>query len=201
MLAPTTLTQLRETIMTAMPTTLQQNGSSLTFTGPGRSSGSHLYLEMARGQLHELYLAQVRSTGPAFSIAVVAGNHALGQIQVDHRTLQGVGRLNVGQVILVEVNFAPNCGLQQAKAAWPITQSASNPTRQTRPTHHAPRRFGTLVEVNGSSGYLHEDQTRNRIFIRRNQLPFSAFRLGTRVSFFSSQNRDGLLCCNDVKVV
>jgi cold shock CspA family protein len=190
--------------MKQLPPTLQLNGHQLNFSGPGRTAGSHLYLDMALGHVHELYLAQVEATGPVFSLAAIAGNHALRQVQVEHSTLQGNGHPQVGDVLLLEVKYMPGRP-PQAKAAWLLTARPAQPVPKPRPMSRpqaqpavAPRYLGTLMEIHGNTGTLIEDRTGERVFIHRHQVVHRPFRPGTRVSYRRSHNTHGA-CAAEVQ--
>ena len=158
----------------------QQSGDVVS--RPGRTTGTHLYLDMAQDHLHELYLAQIESTRPVFALAAIAGNHALRQVQVEHSVQQGAGHHRVGDVLLAEVKFMPGRP-SQAKAPWSLTARPVQQTPQPRPAPQpilqprpqalpavAPRYHGTLMELHGNTGYLIEECSGERVLIHRHQL-------------------------------
>lgn len=183
--------------MKALPTTLRLNGRVLQSSGAGRSPGSYLYLDMAGGTLHELFLGQVETAGPAYCVVALAGNPALRQLHVPHQAAQANGmRPGVGDVVLVEPDFANSvpgtlirakaCGIVRAATRPPAPAPAPRPQLTTR--HR-----GTLAEIHGNAGHLIEDGSGERVFIHAHQVHNlgKAFRPGLRLSYQRSQNSQG----------
>ena len=190
-----------------LPATLTLNGRQLKDCGTGRTTGALQYLDMARGELYELYLAQVESTGPVFSLAAIAGNPALRQALVPHGVLQSNdhSQPRLADAQLVEHDYAKSTPGRPipAKAAWlmtarpdrPALQPAPRPVPQVRLQSEpapAPRFRGTLREIHGNTGYLIEDGSGERVFVHRHQNVGQPFKAGARVSYRGSRNTHGV---------
>ena len=163
------------------PRTLPFRGRSITYSGKGRASGSVVYLDGARQQLLEFFLATVNTTGPAYSVVSVPGNPALSRIRVPHTSLNGTQTPRVGGTALVgDIDFA--AAGPQAGTAWCVHSRGGN-GRQT----------GTVIFYQNTWGKITRDHDGVELFVHDTQVRAPHVkRPGARVSFVSADNGKGL---------
>ena len=89
----------------------------LNYAGPGRAPGSHAYVDPGRGEVLELFFAEVVQVGRLFGLCRIANNTAMPSVRVDHGLLSGVMPLTVGQVLLVGPLTFEEAG-PRAHGAW-----------------------------------------------------------------------------------
>lgn len=179
---------------TRIPRILPYQGRTINYTGDGRTKGSLMYLDAMTGALLELYYAQVEKTGPVYSLARVA-NSSLGTVRVDHAILNGVGRVNVFDLLIVGCLQFPAEG-PRATAVWraPVVQIVPTvvPLAPSLPQVH--RQFGVITWVHefGKYGSITNERTGCPMFVHHSQLRRGAQLLqGFRVSYVEGTNPRG----------
>lgn len=168
-----------------VPPTLQYQGHQYNSAAQGRTPGSYMYLDPTTGRILELFYGQIEQTGPVFSLAVVAGNQALGRVRVDNTVLNG--QAQVGRVFLLgPIEFAP--AGPKALAAWPARLVSPRPPASARATGVI-----TYVAPAGTWGRLSDERTGTVVFVHRTQLQRGAtLTVGLRASYVAAQTERGL---------
>jgi len=180
-----------------MPRTLNLFGRMLNYAGKGRAPGSESFMDLAGGIVHEMYPADVISTGLLYTLVFTTKNQTLGAIRVDHSVLlsSGVGTVHVGDSLLVgPLEFGANW--PTARGAWRLP-SAPNPGGRMAPmtpTNGGGRRTGFLksVHTTGAYAFLTEEPSGVEVFGHKNHLrPGVFFAMGRRYSFILGNNHKG----------
>jgi hypothetical protein len=177
-----------------MPRTINLFGRPLNYAGKGRAPGSESFMDLAGGVVHEMYPADVISTGSLYSLVLAQRNQALGAIRVDRSVLlsSGVGTVHIGNSLLV--------GPLEFGAIWPTARgawrlaSAPNPGGRTVPTNGVGRRTGFMksIHTTGVYAFLAEEPSGMEIFGHKNHLrPGVFFAIGRRYSFILGNNHKG----------
>ncbi len=173
-----------------LPKSLRYCGRHINYTGQGRAAGSHLYLDHHSGTMHEVFVAVVEQTGMYYSLGRVPENAGMGLIRVDHNMLDGSGRTQIGEVLLVgPLHFTPS-GLR-ADAAWrgPVATNG-----EARKPGHSVRKTGMITEVpiTGSYGWITAEGSGDRVFVHGTQLRRGAkLAVGQRVTFIQAKTDRG----------
>lgn len=170
------------------PRHLVLRGRGLNYTGPGRSPGSHVYVDPARGEVAELYFARIVSLGGRFGLAAVANNAQIPPVRVDHGLLNGAGPLQLGQVLLVgPLAFEP--AGPRAEGAWPVV--CGMPVRPA-----AVRKLGTVTAVKPSYGFLRPADGSPDLFFHFSQCHGFVPVVGTVVEFALADSPRGVQAAN-----
>lgn len=170
-----------------LPKSLPFNGRQINFAGKGHAPGSGLYLDNISGMTYEIFVAVVERTGPAYSLARVADNQAIGLVRVDHAALNGSGLNQVGDTLLV--------GPLQYATAGPRTHTAwrVQATRPQRPKANG-RPVGMITDVadTGAFGWIIAETSGRKLFVHRSQLRRGAvLSRGQRVTYVEADNGRG----------
>jgi cold shock CspA family protein len=185
------LLQTRFVMKTRIPRTLRYQGRTINYTGSGRTAGSLMYLDAMTGSLLELYFARVERTGPLYSLARVA-NNSLGTVRIDHVSLNGVGPVVIGDVLIVGcLQYLPEG--PRATAIWRAPVAPIVPT-VAPPVPQMGRQFGVITWVHplGKYGTITGEQTGRQVFVHHTQIRRGARLLqGLRVSYVEGMNPRG----------
>jgi cold shock CspA family protein len=100
-----------------LPNHVVLQGRGLNHAGAGRAPGSHAYVDPGRGNVLELFFAEVIQVGHLFGLCRVANNTAMPTVRVDHGLLNGAASLSVGQVLLIGPLAYEGAG-PKAQGAW-----------------------------------------------------------------------------------
>lgn len=179
---------------TRIPRTLPYQGRTINYTGPGRTAGSLIYLDATTSTVLELYFAQVERTGEIYFLARVA-NNSLGTVRVDHAVLNGVGRVNVGDLLIVGcLQYLPEG--PRATAVWraPVVSVAPMAVPVAPVVPQFGRQFGVITWVDplGKYGWITNECTSRQVFIHHTQLRRGAQLLQSfRVSYVEGTNPRG----------
>ena len=177
-----------------MPRTINLFGRTLNYAGKGRAPGSESFMDLAGGIVHEMYPADVISTGSLYTLVFTKKNQTLGAIRVDSSVLlsSGVGTVNIGDFLLVgPLEFGANW--PTARGAWRLA-SAPHPGGRMAPTNGVGRHTGFLksVHTTGAYAFLTEEPSGMEIFGHKNHLrPGVFFAIGRRYSFILGNNHKG----------
>jgi hypothetical protein len=177
-----------------MPRTISLYGRTLNYAGKGRAPGNESFMDVAGGVVHEMYIADVISTGPLYSLVVAKKNQALGAIQVAQNVLvsSGLGAVHIGDSLLVgPLEFGAN--RPNARGAWRLAVA---------PSHGGPmasangggRRTGFLksIHTTGAYAFLAEEPSGMEVFGHKSHLrPGAYFAIGRRYSFILGNNHKG----------
>ncbi len=182
---------------TRIPRTLRYQGRTINYTGDGRTKGSLMYLDAMTGSLLELYYAQVERTGPVYSLARVA-NNSLGTVRIDHVSLNGVGPVGIGDLLIVgSLQYLPEG--PRAAAIWraPVEPVVPMFVPVAPPTPAVPqmgRQFGVITWVHefGKYGSITNERTGRQLFVHHSQFRRGAQLMqGFRVSYVEGMNPRG----------
>ena len=149
-----------------------------------------MYLDPIPGRCMELFFAQVTRSGPVFSLATVADNEALPQVRIDHRSFNGNGPAQIGDILLIgPLEYRPEG--PRARSAWPVR--SANPTRgflSQKPV----RSHGVISSVKGPDwGWITPSDGGAGIFVHASQLRAGTpLRIGVRVTYQEAQTHRGL---------
>jgi cold shock CspA family protein len=167
-----------------IPKKVQRDGRTLNCTGPGRAKGAHCFVDPARSELLELFVARIFSTGPHFSLARVPGNEALESVYVSADARNGHGQPQEGDEVLIGPVSFPG-GEPRARRIWALK----------------PRRTGVITYVadDGDWAKLDADQGGGPedVFVHKSHLqePLrengARFYKGARLSFVLVENEEG----------
>lgn len=123
-------------------------GRGLNHAGAGRAPGSVAFVDAGRGDVVELFFAEVVQVGGIFGLCRVANNPALPPIRVDQGLLNGAGPLRLGQILLIgPLAFEQNG--PRAQAAWPVDVQ---PTHKPAPARV--RKLGIITAVKPGFGFI-----------------------------------------------
>lgn len=175
-----------------LPNQLRVGAHTLNRAGPGRSPGSVLYLDLARGKTVELHVIHIISTGERYSLAAVSGNSAVNRLHLPH-PIPGAQAPVVGNVYLAQLAWAADAA-PTVNQLWPLiehpvpkpapTPQAPRPAAPSQQIAGAERNTGVLVTVVGDKAWVREERTGRVIYLEpRHLLENIAWKEGTRVSY------------------
>lgn len=173
------------------PSTITLEGKVYALAGKGRAPGSKSYFCHLTGRTVEAYLAQVRTTGPLFAMVQVAENLAMPAVKVPASLLRQP--VTPGSILLVgPVDFGN--GQPIARGAWVL--GGVRP-----PSPIASRSYGIVRHIDELSrfGWIHEEGSRESVFVHRSQCVGCQLMPGIRVSYRRSHNERGP-CALDVRL-
>lgn len=179
---------------TRIPRTLRYQGRTINYTGSGRTTGSFMYLDAATSTVLDLYFAQVERTGPVYSLARVA-NNSLGTVRIDHVSLNGVGPVGVGDLLIVGcLQYLPEG--PRATAIWraPVAPIVPTAVPVAPPVPQIGRQTGIITWVHplGKYGTITGEHTGRQVFVHHTQLRRGARLLqGLRVCYVEGMNPRG----------
>jgi cold shock CspA family protein len=157
-----------------VPRTLPYHGRTLNYSGPGRVTGSHLYLDLVRGKALEMFVGEVVQTGRTYALVQIRDNHTMPAVRVDHAMLNGAGPGMLGMRLLVGPVHYEAAG-PKGDGAWQLGAS---------PRPKAARQFGVVARIAASGTYGQiMDQEGRVVFVHQNHCRPGTFVLGRRVSF------------------
>jgi len=157
-----------------VPRTLPYHGRMLNYSGPGRVSGSHIYLDLSRGKALEMFVGEVVQTGTIYSLAQIRGSQTMPAVRVDHAAIHGAGTPTIGMLLLVGPVHYEASG-PNSLGAWRL--GASSNLKSTR-------KIGVIARVASSGTYGQiMDQEGQVVFVHQNHCRPGTFALGRRVSF------------------
>lgn len=179
---------------TRIPRTLRYQGRTINYTGDGRTKGSLMYLDAMMGSLLELYYAQVEKTGPVYSLARVA-NNSLGTVRIDHVSLNGVGPVGIGDLLIVGCLQYLAEG-PRATAIWraPVEPVVPTVVPVAPPLPQFRRQFGVITWVDqlGKYGWVTNERNGGQLFVHHSQIRRGAQLMqGVRVSYVEGTNPRG----------
>ena len=165
-----------------IPKKVQRDGRTLNCTGPGRAKGAPCFVDPARSELVELFVARIFSTGPKFCLARVPGNEALESVYIGSIARDGFGRPEVGDEVLIGPVSFPG-GEPRARRIWALR----------------PRRTGVITYVADDGDWAKLDAEQggpDDVFVHESHLqePLQGngrFYKGARLSFVLVENEEG----------
>ena len=89
------------------PASLPFNGGSAMLAGRGREQNTAFYISHHDGHGFTAAAGVIISNGPAFAIARLPYNQAIGTVQIRHEALQ-CGRMDIGSHILMILAASPD---------------------------------------------------------------------------------------------
>jgi hypothetical protein len=153
-------------VIPAVPASLTWKGRTLLHSGPGRSPGSHVYLDLATGSAVELYRVRVEYAQPGYLLARVEGNPALGLVRCRSADVSGgAGTLRPGALLLAGPLRFDGDGMAGAEQAWPISARASGVINRI----HASGSFGEITTPAGARFFFHVSQLPPGVSVRVGQ--------------------------------
>ena len=171
-----------------LPKHIVFQGRGLNHAGPGRVSGSHVYVDPGSGSVSELYCVEIVQVGPHFGLARVVDNPGMSavRVRIDHSLLNGSGPMTVGQVFLAGP-FSIELAGPRARGVWPLRTTAP------RPHSSNGERRGFIHTLRAGFGFIQPADGGPTVFFHFSQCQGGLIpRVGLAVKFIPMQGRRGM---------